>query len=254
MYLDFVCESVCIYMQIPRVQRCWMPKSWSYRQLWNIWCGCWEPSTYLLQEQQILLTIVHLSGPKVLEIIFNMATHWRRDLRVIQEWIWWFVCLFVLALSCLPFTNLLSWFTLFYSNLLCCLLSELQRMIIVDSIYWSYPPHFWRRESEKGYVTPRHRSRWPMCNSVSPFFLFYSVNKEEHSYSIWRQALSISVPKWSWAGEPSTDTNHGRRRIVFSSPSCLDMVWYCGWYNLPSRLPSLFPSLIAPYSNQSIIL
>lgn len=161
------------------------------------------------------------------------------------------VCLFVFALSCLPFTNLLSWFTLFYSNLLCCLLSELQRMIIVDSVYWSYPPHFWRKESEKGYVTPRHRSRWPMCSSLSPFFLLYPLNKE-HSYSIWRQALSISVPKWSWAGEPRTDTNHGRRRIVLSSlyawtlfDTAADIICHPNFqtYSLASLLPTVISQL-----------
>lgn len=59
---SFVCVCVfayvCMHMHIQmpaEVRRgCQILRSWSYRQLWDTWYGCWEPNPGALQEQVLL--------------------------------------------------------------------------------------------------------------------------------------------------------------------------------------------------------
>lgn len=63
-FLLFVYVYVClsVYVHVPEEVRAgqilW---SWSYRQVWAVWCGCWKLTLSALQEHYILLT----AGPSL---------------------------------------------------------------------------------------------------------------------------------------------------------------------------------------------
>lgn len=46
----------------------WRPEE-TYRQLWAVQYGCWEPNLSSLEEQQVLFTLSHLSSSKSKDLL-----------------------------------------------------------------------------------------------------------------------------------------------------------------------------------------
>lgn len=50
----YVCVLVCICMQVPSEARGehQVSQGWSFRQLWAVWCGCWQPNSGPVHKRQ----------------------------------------------------------------------------------------------------------------------------------------------------------------------------------------------------------
>jgi hypothetical protein len=51
---------------------CWVPWSWSYRQWWAAWCGCWELNSELCKSSKCSWLLSYLSSPCGIQIVFNL--------------------------------------------------------------------------------------------------------------------------------------------------------------------------------------